>query len=278
MEKRKIKINLDPSKINWQEYWEKYVDERKTSKKEKNWDNIAEKFREWMKNDDYPEKLISNIKTKPNYTVLDIGCGEGSVTVPIAKKVSKVTVIERSEKMIELLYEKAEKEGVSNIEAINKDYQDVDFSKLGKFDIIIASRSLQTSRDMSTILSDLSKIGKTIYMTAWGPERNKYLESASKALKREYRDDPSYIFIYNILYQLGIVADVKKLGCENVLCYENMDEAFERYAWRLNDLNPDEEKVLMNHLDEILIKNEDGTLTNENEKSDWILLSWKNEI
>lgn len=269
--------DLSPDKIDWEYYFERYLDKRRSSK-EKDWNDIAKQFKEWMKNDDYPEKLIAEIETKPDYKVLDIGCGEGVITVPIAKKVAEVTVIERSEKMLELLEERAEDEGVDNIKIINKDYRNIDFKELGKFDIIIASRSIQLSRNIKELFRDLNHIGKTIYMTTWGPGRNKYLKLASEALNREYQSDYSFIFIYNILYKMGIVADVKKLKCENILTYESFEEAYDRYSWKFDDLSLEDEKTLRKHLNEVLDKQENGTLLNKNEKSDWILIYWENNL
>ena len=53
-----------------------------------------------MEKDDYPDKLLNKIKTSPHYFVLDIGCGEGVITVPLAKKVSKVIGVDLSSKML----------------------------------------------------------------------------------------------------------------------------------------------------------------------------------
>ena len=42
-------------------------------------------------------------------TVLDLGCGEGSITLPLAEKVKSVTGVDSSPKMLELLNQRAEK-------------------------------------------------------------------------------------------------------------------------------------------------------------------------
>ncbi len=44
---------------------------------------------------------------------LDLGCGEGSITLPIAKQVRKVTGVDSSTKMLELLNKKELKNKIS---------------------------------------------------------------------------------------------------------------------------------------------------------------------
>jgi hypothetical protein len=76
---------------------------------------------------------------------------------------------------------------------------------------------------------------------------------------------------------MGITANVEKLECETVNIYENVEEALDRYRWKIGDLNPAEEKIMRGHLNEILIDNGDGTLINPYENPDWILIWWRND-
>jgi ubiquinone/menaquinone biosynthesis C-methylase UbiE len=271
------KIIEDPlNDIKWSYYWKKGLLELPPSNESKDWDNIAKKFKKWMEKDDYPEKLLSRIKTNPTYSVLDIGCGEGVITVPIAKKVSKVTCIDLSSEMLELLKERAVKEGLSNLNFIKGNLMDISEDSIGKMDVIIASRCLNGIMDIENVLKKINKIGKYVYITLRSSDTLNS-EKVFNIINRKYPKYPSYIYVYNLLYQMGITANVEKLECETVNIYENVEEALERYRWKIGGLNPDEEKIMRKHLSETLVNNEDGTLENPYEKPDWILIWWKND-
>lgn len=264
--------------IDWSYYWKRDLNSLPQHNKSKNWDNIAQKFKEWMEKDDYPERLLNKIKTHPEYTVLDIGCGEGVITIPLARKVSKIIGIDLSEKMLEILSEKADKEGLENLEYFNGDLMNINYEDIGKFDIVVASRCLNGIKDIENLLKNINKIGKCVYITLWGPNSKKYENDARDLLHKEHPRYPEYIYIYNMLFQMGITANVEKLKCETINTYKTLEEAVDRYSWKMGGLTPEETVILQNHLDKTLIKKDDGTLENPHEKPDWILIWWKNDL
>ena len=98
------------------------------------WDDIAPKFNQWMEKDDYPKKVLQRIKCDANDSVLDIGCGNGVITIPLAKKANNVTAMDISGKMLEILTQKAEKSGIKNINTIKKRLEDTTVDEIGNHD------------------------------------------------------------------------------------------------------------------------------------------------
>ena len=238
---------------------------------------IAKKFRKWMEKDDYPKKLLNKIHTEQEYSILDIGCGEGVITIPLAKKVSNVTAIDLSAEMLELLKEKAQKEGLDNIKYIHEDITNINPDTIGKYDIVIASRALNGIRNIGRLLKNINQMGKYVYITLKSPENRKYDVMDDNLFDKNQSNSSSYIYIYNMLYQMGIIANMVKLECKTINTYNNIEEAFDRYKWKIGDITPEKEKILRNNLENILIKKEDGTLENPYEKPDWVLIWWKND-
>jgi ubiquinone/menaquinone biosynthesis C-methylase UbiE len=263
--------------INWSYYWQKELKELPSSNKSKDWDNIAKKFKIWMKKDDYPGKLLEKIETHPNYSVLDIGCGEGTITLPIAKKVSEVTCIDLSIKMLDILDQKAENEGITNITCLQGDMLDISLDGMGKKDVVIASRCLNGVMEIETMLRKINKIGESVYITLRYSENDNIEDKTKSVLNREYPKYPSYMYVCNILHKMGITANVEKLECDTLNIYEDMDEVIDRYRWKMGGLNHDEELLLRDHFKKILVTNEEGYLENPEESSDWILIWWKNK-
>ena len=73
--------------IDWNEMWNRTLQEMPSKNTEKRWDKIASKFNEWMKTDDYPQNFADKIHKESDYTVLDLGCGNGSITLKVAEEV-----------------------------------------------------------------------------------------------------------------------------------------------------------------------------------------------
>ncbi|NLV27029.1 MAG: class I SAM-dependent methyltransferase [Methanomicrobiales archaeon] len=102
--------------------------------------NLEEK-RKKQKDADF-FKLLDEVGFNPEgATVLDIGCGPGSLTLPLARAGAKVTSLDISSKMLERLKETAENEDLS-ISPIECSWwtADIDTMKFrNKFDLVIAS-------------------------------------------------------------------------------------------------------------------------------------------
>ena len=116
------KLPENPCKVDWNQLWKEQVE--KLPKKKDLWNSIAPQFNEWMDKDDYPAEFISKIKIEPNDTVLDVGCGNGAITIPLAQKARSVTALDSSTRMLEFLGKKAGHP--SNIQMINKGLEEVD--------------------------------------------------------------------------------------------------------------------------------------------------------
>ena len=93
----------NPNDVDWTGFWA----EKLANKIDKDWDKAAPGFFKRTHKEDYNDALLSKLILDENDTVLDVGCGEGSVTIPIAKRVKKVIGIDSSPKMIEYLEKRA---------------------------------------------------------------------------------------------------------------------------------------------------------------------------
>jgi SAM-dependent methyltransferase len=104
-------------------------------------------------------------------TVLDIGCGTGVYTLPVAKEASFVMGLDCSEKMLSILQEEARKAQLPNVAVLNMFFQDAHPSLFGdRFDIVMAmmTPAIRSKRDILA-MEDLSKEW-LIYM-GWGKKR-----------------------------------------------------------------------------------------------------------
>ncbi len=97
-------------------------------------------------------------------TVLDIGCGPGTLSLPLAGKVKKITAVDKSVHMLDILNEHITRERISNISVINGSWEDLPDRNIEKHDYVIGSYSL-LSDDLKNMISILDRLAlKKAYM------------------------------------------------------------------------------------------------------------------
>jgi len=225
------------------------------------WDKRARRFCQSIKDDERPAQIISKLDIDPKCTVLDIGAGPGTLTIPLAKIVKHVTVVEPSGGMLACLEENAANEGLENITCINRKWEDVHpGEELDEYDVVIASYSL-SMMDMATALLKMNTVARqSVHLFTFAGDRMwDYTELWPKLHGEEYRAGPDYIYLYNILYQIGIRADVEISTTEHKQRFSNMEEAVEQWKENLGISTPEAEDVIRLYLTAKLVR-EDGSL------------------
>ena len=246
----------NPNDVDWASYWR----ERLEGKNNKDWDKAAPGFYKRTRKDDYNDALFDMLILDENDTVLDVGCGEGSITVPLSKKVKKVIGLDSSPKMLEYLEKRANGENVDNIKTILKPIEDIKYEEIGDADVVVCSRSLNGIMPIEEVLAELDKIAnKYVFITIFGPENKKIEKDFEKELGKKTEDFPDYNYLFNILFK-----------------YDSIDEAMDNGKFRL-DLYCDEEKELLRkYLERILTYDKESEkYYNVKDKADWIMVWWK---
>ena len=264
----------DPEDIDWAYFWAKKLESKKD--RAKDWNKAAPNFGKSAKKDDYHTKLIERINVSKEDTILDLGCGDGSITIPLAKKAKSVTGVDSAYKMLEILNENAKKEGIENIRTLEEDLSNIRINDVGKHDIVVASRSLNGIINIRQTISNINEIAdKYVYITLFGPNNWKIEKEFFESIDKEYVEFPSHRYFFNILVDMGIYPNVENLNIGHKREYENIEEALESGKWRLELLDDEEKAQLYKYLEDILEEDENGKLSNPNDKADWVLYWWK---
>lgn len=263
----------NPNDVEWEKFWA----ERLEGKINKDWDKAAPGFFKRTRKEDYQDALFDKLILDENDVVLDVGCGEGSVTIPLAKRVKKVIALDSSPKMLEFLEKRAEEQGIDNIDTILKPIEEISYEEIGDVDVVICSRSLNGIIPIKDVLCQLDKIArKYVFITIFGPENKKIEKDFDKELGIKTEDFPDYNYFFNILFNMGIYANVERFDLNNYREYGSIEEAMDNGKFRL-DLYSDEEKELLKEYLERILTFEDGKYFNVKDKADWIMVWWKNK-
>ncbi|WP_406534377.1 class I SAM-dependent methyltransferase [Methanobrevibacter sp.] len=263
----------NPDDVDWLGFWA----EKLSTKVDKDWDKAAPGFYKRTRKDDYQNALFDKLILDEDDVVLDVGCGEGSVTIPIAKRVKKVIGVDSSPKMLEYLEKRANENNITNIETILKPIEEISYDEIGDVDVVVCSRSLNGIIPIDEVLLELDKIAnKYVFITIFGPENKKIEKDFDKEIGIKTEDFADYNYFFNILFNLGIYANIERFDLNNYREYESIDDAVDNGKFRLDLYSDEEKELLKKYLERILTYDEEtGKYYNVKDKADWIMVWWK---
>jgi SAM-dependent methyltransferase len=245
------------------------------TRKPADWDAKAGSFSSRNKTTEYTERLLCQLPLQPEFTVLDIGSGPGTLAIPIAKKVKKVTAIDFSPVMLSHLNSFAQDEHLDNIVTERLAWEDDWSGKIVPHDIAIASRSMA----VSALTEALRKIDAYALRYVFITDRitsTPFDAAAFAALGRHFDPGPDYIFTVNILYSMGIYANIEvlQLDCDSI--YQSLEDAFQSYQWMFKEMTVAETQALYRYLERKATPMPDGRIKiTKDEPPRWALIWWK---
>jgi SAM-dependent methyltransferase len=263
--------------INWSEEWKKHREssrwtqelKKKGINSEDYWDSykFGDSYEEYTQLSGYPGLILDRIRrfAGPDLSVLDIGAGAGAYTIPLAKAARKVTVVEPSKGQIARLMRRAEREGLQNIEVINKRWQDVDMAELERYSLVNAAYCFHMPEIRDALQKMLDVTKGALFLVSLVDNG---FSDVSEGVFGEKEPEPEYIFLYNMLQQMGYPANAEVVVRNYQLPLEMQLEILQSSY----DFTPELERKLMAHLAATgrLIERENGTWVRRTHKDGMI--------
>lgn len=149
----------------------------------------------------YTRDFIAKMDLEGCTSLLDMGCGTGAIALALASQLEQVVAVDYSAGMLAEFSRNAQTLGVNNIATIQRAWEEC-WQDIPVCDLVIASRSTAVM-DMADALQKLdSKARKRVYLTNL-VGGSFFDASLLSALGRHSYAQPDYIYILNILYQMG---------------------------------------------------------------------------
>ncbi|QIM62826.1 hypothetical protein A1D29_05720 [Pasteurellaceae bacterium Orientalotternb1] len=236
------------------------------------WDKKADKFAETFveKENSYTTQFLNKLSIKPTDSVLDIGCGPGTLALPLACQCQQVYALDFSQGMLALLQKYQKQLNRPNIQTLHKSWND-NWDDVPQADIVIASRATLVGDLDDAVNKLISKAKKRVYLTAI-TDRHFLDDGIFTAIEREAIGFPTYIYLLNHLYQKGIQADLQFIeGCAGQFqgkSYQDLENAIE---FSLGELSDTEKQKLM-HFYQTRQKN---NLPIKHGQRRWAMISWQ---
>lgn len=265
-------------KADWNRAWrEMRTDRPSPARHAKFWDGRSRSFAKHVTRTGYAERFLKIMTPEPEWTVLDMGCGAGTLALPLAEKVKSITAVDFSEKMLSILQEECKERNINNIDTIHASWED-DWTDvgLGQYDVTIASRSLVVDDLKGTIAKLHNAARKKVFIVTVvgdGPHDRQ----AYEAVGRDLQVGPDYIYNYNVLYQMGIYARVDFIVQQVRDTYGDREGAMDSVRWMFPELSGDEEKKLDAYMDEHLICLDSQWMLDYAKTVRWAVLWWEKE-
>ncbi len=282
---------MDFNTIDWNAMWQaessvSHWGKSNCSRKEL-WNQRAASFnkrisrvaegKEELDKDDYISKVLARIEVKPEWSVLDIGCGPGTLAVPLAKRAKIVTALDLSSEMLKHLKENAESNGISNIRYINSSWKDACTNRqISPHDVVVASRSLM-SGDMKEALSHIISITRQAAYLTFPIIHLPFDWEVYKVIGRNGKKHPPYIYICNLLFQMGVQANVEVLRSRIKVQFSSIEQAINDLQWRTEIFTMEEMSRLTRFLKQKFSELKDSSVFIHEGYSKWALIWWRKD-
>jgi SAM-dependent methyltransferase len=165
-------------------------------------------------------------------TIIDIGAGTGRWTIPLAIKAKKVTAIEPSEKMINLLQNNIRSQNKTNIRIVSTTWENA--ADIKPHDVAVCAHGIYTSPDFFDYISKMEIMAiKQCYLELRFPPSDGIIGELSKQINGVFHDSPNAIVAYNALYEMGIYPNMM---IEETICNwkdNSLEDALARAKFHL---------------------------------------------
>lgn len=266
--------------FDWGEAWIEEQKERRPADNNEYWNNRAPSFAKTAGTSPYAEEFIERAGIEEGETVFDMGCGSGTLALPLARAGHHVYAADFSPVMIDLMMQRAKLEKIDEyIHPIELSW-DGDWGRIEApvCDLAFASRSLATS-DMRAALRKLSSMARrrvcVTLTTGMSPRADVVL---MEAIGRKLPKFPDCVFAFNILWEMGIQATVDYIRSARKSEFESFEEAIDKTC-EILEATPEERTRLIEYSAEHLheTRGDDGVPRWEYDHdriTSWAYITW----
>ena len=161
----------------------------------------------------WKDEFVSLLKPQPHERILDLAGGTGDIAFRIAKRGAEVTVADINPGMLGVGRERAEKRGLSNLEFVEANAEEMPFADQS-FDAVTIAFGIRNVTDIPKALRDIRRTLK------WGGRFCCLEFSASEW--------PGFAKLYD-LYTLNLVPRVGAVVADDEEAYRYLAESIKRF-------------------------------------------------
>ena len=244
---------------DWNEEWMRRQELRRTPDDPAQWDARARHFRP-RETHPYAQDFLALADIRPQESVLDMGCGAGSLAIPLARAGHNVVAADFSSRMLETLQEGIRYYGGldGRIDTLQLAWDD-DWQAAGiapqSVDVAIASRSIAT-RDLKAALTKLTVTARRRCCITLIAGASPHLdEHIMRAIGASVTRGTDYIYAFNILVGMGLRPEVSYIDSPRRDTFDSLEDGVADFARMLEDGNEHRVDELRSYLAQHMVDN-----------------------
>jgi len=162
--------------------------------------------RRWTRPDSSRDFLVSRVQACPGATVLDIGAGTGAWTVLLARYARRVTVVEPSLAMIEVLRDNLAAEGLNNVDIVQESWPE---ARVEPHDFSLCSHAMYGCADLPGFVRAMqAATRRTCCLVLRATVPDSLMAHISQRIWGQPYDSTNFQVAYNVLLQIGLFPNV----------------------------------------------------------------------
>ncbi len=144
------------------------------------WDKAADSYEAGWRDSlaDVQQRLIETAAARPGEHVLDLACGTGLVTFPLASAVGpggRVVANDISQAMIDIIQRETEQRGLVQIEALRSDAESLEAFPDNMFDLVTCALGFMYFPEPDRAMREIRRVlkpGGRVVIAVWGARKN----------------------------------------------------------------------------------------------------------
>lgn len=240
----------------------------RAAKTASSWDARAKELKGKPLQSEYASQFVAHMDLTDAHTLLDVGCGTGTIGITVAPHLQQVYGLDYSAEMLARMQEHAVEAGLTNVATLNKSWYD-DWSDVPVCDIVVASRSSLVADMQDALQKMTSKAIKRCYMTHLVDGH--FGDAAiADVLGKQKRGLPDYIYIVNILFSMGFHPRIDYLCFPGRLAgTKSVEEFIGKVEWTFGELTTQQVNALQEWYAE-----DDERAQQGGGDTRWAMISW----
>ena len=172
-------------------------------------------------------------------TLLDVGCGPGTICLPLAHQMKRLYALDYSKGMLNVLERRAREEYLNNVQTILKSWDD-DWSDVPQCDIVVASRATMVG-DIEKALRKISSKAKKAVYTTFTVDKHFIDPTVAECLNKKTVGFPNYLYAVNVLDRIGYLPCVDYIA---TVVYKKPPSGFDAFMrnilWSVGEVDEEE--------------------------------------
>jgi SAM-dependent methyltransferase len=213
------------------------------------WDGRALNLRPDAFDSRYVRDFVARVDVSGCQTLLDVGCGPGTIGLSLAPRLAHVYGLDYSPGMLAVFADHARDRRLTNVTPILRAWE-ADWSDVPVCDVVVASRSTAVLDLEAALVKLASKARRRVYLT-YPADGHLGEDHVRRAIGRPSHALPDYLCVAGILHDLGVYPRLDYLDGENRLLHcPTFADFQEKVSGLLGELTPDETARLRRYHDE----------------------------